>query len=417
MRLPQTGWLTLPCAQSPTPTSALSARFGTGRPFGVSLGGISGGCSPLGTRRHVVAPLLLGCVSTPRAFSLWGYGKPSTPAAPPDAPATAAATATATTKEPSGQAPAASAAPVDPTPDAPVPAAPPTEPPVSASDVDLSSITDLINAQDILGMPEQLGYLHAIGLDYGWGPTSLMQWALEHVHVWTGLGWAGSIVTTAVLLRCIMFYPQIRALQFGAVMHKMKQDPRSQEAMKLVQQGFQNRDTDMRQRGQILNKILRDQYGASNWGIMWSLMQIPFTFGMFRIVSGMTHVPVPSLETGGFLWFPDLTATDPYFILPAVGTGLMVVSVLVCPAPPLTPPSSPAHWTVSTAQRQARPPLTAEAAQAHDVHLRHRRLLRHHLPLRRREPHDRRRRRLDSRQRRHPQQQPPPPRLWPPHIR
>lgn len=199
-----------------------------------------------------------------------------------------------------------------------------------ASEIDLSSISDIVNGKDILNMPEQLGYLHAIGLDYGWGPTSLMQWTLEHVHIWMGLGWGASIMATAFVLRAIMFYPQIRSLKFNAVMQNMRKDPRSQEAMKLIQQGFQERDTEMRQKGQYLNKMLREQYGASNWGMLWSLMQIPFTFGLFRIVSGMTHIPVPSLETAGFLWFTDLTATDPYFILPAVGTALMIGALVVC---------------------------------------------------------------------------------------
>jgi YidC/Oxa1 family membrane protein insertase len=200
---------------------------------------------------------------------------------------------------------------------------------VAASDVDLSSISALINGQDILNMREEIGYLHAIGLDYGWGFTSIMQWTLEHVHVWSGLGWGASIMATAVLLRAIMFYPQIQSLKFNAIMQKMRKDPRSNEAMKLVQQGFQESDMEKRQRGQVLNKLLRTEYGVSNWGIMWSLAQIPFTFGLFRIVSGMVHIPVPSLESAGYLWFTDLSATDPYFILPAAGTAMMMGALLV----------------------------------------------------------------------------------------
>lgn len=296
---------------------------------------MSSRASPLGARR-VAAPVALGAISSPRAFSLWPWGnKDAAPAELQPAAATAS------------PAEAAAAPPAPPAEPAPVSGAPvlPAEPAVSASEAQLpESISDLISGQDILNMPEQIGYLHAIGLDYGWGPTSVMQWALEHVHVWTGLGWGGSIMVTAVLLRLVMFYPQVCSLQFNAVMQKMRLDPRSQEAMKLIQQGFQQRDVEMRQRGQYLNKMLKQEYGASNLGMLWSFMQIPFTFGLFRIVSGMTHVPVPSLETSGFLWFQDLTATDPYFVLPAVGTSLMIGSLAVRvprnrPRPPLPSPS------------------------------------------------------------------------------
>lgn len=262
---------------------------------------------------------MLGGTASSRQFSLWGYGKKQT-AEENASNTSASASEAASTSE--------IVRPVDPTPDNTLPT-PPTEPVVSTSEVDLSSISDIVNGQDILNMPEQLGYLSALGLDFGWGPTSIMQWALEHVHIYTGLGWGASIMATAVLLRCLMFYPQIRSLKFNAVMQNLRKDPRSQDAMKLIQQGFQNGDMEMRQKGQYINKMLKEQYGASNWGMLWSFGQIPFTFGLFRIVSGMTNIPVPAMENAGYLWFPDLTATDPFFILPAAGTALMIGALAI----------------------------------------------------------------------------------------
>lgn len=37
----------------------------------------------------------------------------------------------------------------------------------------------------------------------------------------------------------------------------------------------------------------------------------------------MAYLPVPSLQTGGLLWFTDLTAADPFYILPLAVTGTM----------------------------------------------------------------------------------------------
>lgn len=301
-------------------------RLGNGRQFGTSLRSTGGGLTTgsLFRSRYTVAPIALGGVASTRSLSLWGYGKKSTPteeiaAAAPESIAETASTPVAeVTEAAAAQFDAAAAA-----------ASSAVEPIVETTDAGLASISELINNNDILNMPEQLGYLHAIGLDYGWGPTSVMQWALEHMHIWTGLGWGASVMVTAVALRAIMFYPQVQSLKFNAIMQKMRLDPRSKEAMKLVQQGFQSGDMELRQKGQVLNKLVRQEYGVSNMGIMWSLAQIPFTFGLFRIVSGMAHIPVPSLETAGFLWFPDLAATDPYFILPAAGTALMMSALIV----------------------------------------------------------------------------------------
>ncbi|TFA98819.1 hypothetical protein CCMA1212_009440 [Trichoderma ghanense] len=320
-------------------TKSLSGRqLSHGRQFGTSLRHVDGrlttSSSPLRPRYAAAAPIVLGGISSSRSLSLWGWGEskdnkdaspaeatastPETPAAATPTPAEQASTAASSSSTPTDAAAAAATSPSATDPSA-----------VAASDADLSSISALINGQDILNMREDIGYLHAIGLDYGWGFTSVMQWVLEHVHVWTGLGWGASIMATAVLLRAVMFYPQIQSLKFNAIMQRMRKDPRSTEAMKLVQQGFQESDMEKRQRGQVLNKLLRTEYGVSNWGILWSLAQIPFTFGLFRIVSGMVHIPVPSLENAGFLWFTDLTATDPYFILPAAGTALMMGALLI----------------------------------------------------------------------------------------
>ncbi|UKZ70745.1 uncharacterized protein TrAtP1_011716 [Trichoderma atroviride] len=323
-------------AQTSRLTNLSNRQLSHGRQFGTSLRNtnarLTTASSPFRTRYAAAAPIVLGGVSSSRSLSLWGWGGGSKK----DDSATTTTTATTTPETASDavatqasveQASAAtSAAPAD---AAAAVSASATEPAVAASDVDLSSISALINGQDILNMPEDLGYLHAIGLDYGWGFTSVMQWTLEHVHVWSGLGWGASIMATAVLLRTLMFYPQIQSLKFNAIMQRMRKDPRSNEAMKLVQQGFQEGDMEKRQRGQVLNKMLRSEYGVSNWGIMWSLAQIPFTFGLFRIVSGMVHIPVPSLESAGFLWFTDLSATDPYFILPAAGTAFMMGALLI----------------------------------------------------------------------------------------
>ncbi|KAK7420826.1 hypothetical protein QQZ08_010226 [Neonectria magnoliae] len=300
-------------------------RLGDGRQFGTALknprAALMAG-SRVGTR-GVAAPAVLGGV---RTLSLWGYsiyGKKKTE--------TPAIDAVETTTTPI--APEISAQPtvVD-TPVAAEVLATPAETvavtPTLPSDLDLASIADLGSA-NILNMPEGLGFLSAIGLDYGWGPTSVMQWVLEHVHVWGSIGWGGSIIATALILRAVMFYPQIRSLRFNAAMNLMRQDPRGKEAMDLVKKGYQTGDREILQKGQFLNKMVREQYGAHNSGMLWSFLQIPFSFGLFRIIGGMSNIPVPSLETSGFLWFSDLTASDPFFILPALGSGLLFGAMMV----------------------------------------------------------------------------------------
>ena len=279
--------------------------------------------------------MVLGSVAAQRNISLWPFGgsKTETPVVETpvsekiaDSLAPETATKSSSPLNVTAQENVQKATPEPFTP-APEPAAVP-DAPVLPSELDLAAIADLGSA-NILNMPEDIGYLSKLGLDYGWGPTSVMQWVIEHVHVYSGWGWGGTIIATALLLRAAMFYPQIRSLKFNAVMQKMRADPRSKEAMDLVKKGYQTGDKEQLQKGQFMNKMLKQEYGAATSGMLWSFLQIPFSFGLFRIISGMAHIPVPSLETSGFLWFTDLTATDPYFILPAVGSALLFGAMMV----------------------------------------------------------------------------------------
>ncbi|EHL02100.1 putative Mitochondrial inner membrane protein OXA1L [Glarea lozoyensis 74030] len=45
--------------------------------------------------------------------------------------------------------------------------------------------------------------------------------------------------------------------------------------------------------------------------------------GTFFLLREMCKIPVPGLETGGILWFKDLTLQDPYFILPMAAATML----------------------------------------------------------------------------------------------
>lgn len=50
---------------------------------------------------------------------------------------------------------------------------------------------------------------------------------------------------------------------------------------------------------------------------------MPVFVSFFIALRKMAYLPVPSLQTGGALWFTDLTLADPYYILPLAVTGTM----------------------------------------------------------------------------------------------
>ena len=305
-------------------THHVSARFaGNGRQLSTlrrTVGnGLTSSTAMGAASRYPTGPIALGGIASTRAFSLWGYGKKSAPADTGISTATAtpptenvvpdqtveeaaASTSSASTQSLSEATPAA----LDGS---------------STGAADLSSISDIVNnvtAEDILSRAHEIGYLKSLGLDYGYGVTSTMQWALEHVHVWTGLGWGGAIIATSLLLRVVMTYPQIKSLRFSMNMKAMQEDPRHKQVMDDMRKAMLNSDPAARQQAQVLNNVLRQEYNAPLSSLLWTFLPIPFSIGFFRLLRGMTAIPVPGLENGGLLWFPDLTVADPYMGLSVI---------------------------------------------------------------------------------------------------
>lgn len=163
-------------------------------------------------------------------------------------------------------------------------------------------------------MPEQIGYLKALGLDYGYGPTATMEWLLEHTHVYAGTPWWLSIALTITLLRAVFFWPSVVAAQNNArlVLVKPQIDPWQKQMSEAARSGDQMALLEARTK---MNHI----YAAadvSKLKMMTPMVQPILGFGSFFILRAMANLPVPAMATGGVLWFHNLTIPDPYFILP-----------------------------------------------------------------------------------------------------
>lgn len=164
---------------------------------------------------------------------------------------------------------------------------------------------------------EKIGYLHELGIDYGWGITSMLQWTVEHFHIWGGLPWWGAIAATAIVLRVCTIPLTIRASDMSArsqalapVMkpyeQRMKQAQKEGNSQKVMVE-FQNM------------AAVRKQGGVSFTGMLGPvIVQAIAGYCGFRLMTRMASLPVPGLRDGGFLWLTDLTVPDGFLILPAI---------------------------------------------------------------------------------------------------
>jgi YidC/Oxa1 family membrane protein insertase len=187
----------------------------------------------------------------------------------------------------------------------------------------LASLNEVasLSTSDLHDIPEHIGYLKSLGLDYGFGPTGMMEWILEHIHVFAGTPWWASISLMAILTRAVMFYGYIGSADNAAkmatvapitkpIMEKMKEASASGNTMETMR---------LRQEIGLINKRAGIQISKS----LVPMIQIPIGFGTFFLLRGMAKLPVPGLESGGILWFQNLTLPDPYFLLPVATSGIL----------------------------------------------------------------------------------------------
>ncbi|KAI9871628.1 MAG: Mitochondrial inner membrane protein oxa1, partial [Pleopsidium flavum] len=176
-----------------------------------------------------------------------------------------------------------------------------------------------ITTSDLAAVPEHIGYLKNLGLDYGWGPTAFIETLLEHIHFYTGTPWWASILLTAVTVRIALLKPYIGAADVSARTAAIQPitSPIREKMMAAQRGGDQQGMLMARQELMLIHK----RAGIQMYKAFVPLVQIFLGFGTFRLFRGMATLPVPGLETGGFLWLKDLTVPDPYLILPIVTAG------------------------------------------------------------------------------------------------
>lgn len=171
-------------------------------------------------------------------------------------------------------------------------------------------------------LPNEVGYLHSLGIDYGWGPTSVVQWVLENLYVHAGLPWWAAILSTAFLLRLAAF----------PLFLKSSDSMARQAALSTVLKPYSDAMTAAQKQGDsngMLIAMKQKRAIHQRAGISTTAQVLPMVvqgvigFCGFRLMNAMVALPVPGLMDGGFLWLKDLTLTDGYLLLPLFMAGTM----------------------------------------------------------------------------------------------
>lgn len=190
--------------------------------------------------------------------------------------------------------------------------------------------------QSLLDMPEEIGFLGQLGLDFGWGPSSMMQWVIEHVYIWSGLPWWGTLAVCAIGFRLAFVKVTMSVQESSVKTAQLMGHPKFKALDQEMRAALQRNDMPAMMKARQEMLAMRRLSGASFRPMLLNFLNIPISFGFFRVLRNMADIPVPSLETGGLLWFADLTVPDPYYILPILST-VGIVALMRSAGPALNP--------------------------------------------------------------------------------
>lgn len=189
----------------------------------------------------------------------------------------------------------------------------------------------LLDATEILSSTpngDHAGDLASLGLASWWTPVGWLQNLLEAVHVYVGLPWWGSIVVSAVIVRLLLIPlllgSQVNAQQLLAIRPKLETFTTQLTEAKAIG------DTQKAQKAALgIQKLLKDHDCHPLKSLVAPLVQLPVAIGFFYAIRNMCAIPVETLRTGGVLWFLDLTAADPWYVLPAASTAALLAMMQV----------------------------------------------------------------------------------------
>lgn len=179
------------------------------------------------------------------------------------------------------------------------------------------------------------GTLDLSGLVGAWGPHPIMrlQSLFLHLHesfpfLGHGLTWAVVIPVVTIGLRFLLFPFQARAQANAGRMAIIQ--PQMLKGMNKLKEAKARGDHMAMQAAQIeTQQLMKDNNVNPIRNLVFPLAQASVFMVMFFAIRGLANAGLPSMATEGLGWVQDLTAADPYYILPLTSTALTLATLEV----------------------------------------------------------------------------------------
>ncbi|KAE9006828.1 hypothetical protein PR002_g16380 [Phytophthora rubi] len=160
--------------------------------------------------------------------------------------------------------------------------------------------------------------------DLGFGLSDLAIRSLDVIHSTTGLPWWATIIATTVAVRTVFFPITVVSMRNAA---KMKLFQPDMEKLKAEIDSNPTQNSETAQEFQKKYKALMKKHGVNPFkSVLTPMSQIPVFLGFFWGLQDISKY-FPEYAHEGIGWVSDLSAADPYMVLPILSSALMIASV------------------------------------------------------------------------------------------
>ena len=158
-------------------------------------------------------------------------------------------------------------------------------------------------------------------VDYGifWFIAKPLFWVLDHIHTYTG-NWGWSIVLVTLLLKLIFYH--LSAAGYRSMANMRKVQPR----LLSIRERYKS---DRARQHQAMMALYKEEKINPLGGCFPVLVQIPVFISLYWVLLESVELR----QADFVLWINDLSAPDPYFVLPLIMGATMFIQQKLNPAP------------------------------------------------------------------------------------
>ncbi|MDQ3802815.1 MAG: membrane protein insertase YidC [Acidobacteriota bacterium] len=188
--------------------------------------------------------------------------------------------------------------------------------------------TGAIISQNLAGRPVDLGSL----IDYGWTGrltkplAAPILWSIKHLNKLTGSYGVAIILFTIIIY--MLFFP-LKWRSSKAMKKAQKLAPKMKELQEKIK-GLKQNDPRLKELQMEQLRLMKE--GNPLGGCLPLLIQMPFLIALYIAITISID-----FRQSSFLWIQDLSAADPYHLLPILMAASMLILQLITPAPSADP--------------------------------------------------------------------------------